>query len=115
MKLHITDEAKKQLQQLQPVNHSMLRLYYDTDGCGCGVDGMPILHFTDQQTVYDEEVENDNYTVIIDDQQKLFFDESMTLEWNGQLFRLKSPKGMLNASISSTDIEKGGALVEQDE
>ncbi|KGP72159.1 iron-sulfur cluster biosynthesis family protein [Pontibacillus yanchengensis] len=115
MRLHITEQAIKQLQQLQPANCSMLRLYYDTDGCGCGVDGMPIIHFTNQRTLYDEEVENDHYTVIIDDQQKLFFDDNMTLEWNGQLFRLKSPKGMLNASISSRDIERGGALVEQDE
>ncbi|KGX86017.1 iron-sulfur cluster biosynthesis family protein [Pontibacillus litoralis] len=112
MKLHITNEAKQQLQAIQPENLPLLRLYYDTDGCGCGVNGINTIHFTNHHTASDEEVENDTYQVFIDSEQKVFFEPSMTLAWNGKLFQLKSNQGMLNASISSSAIKKGGEMVE---
>lgn len=108
MKLKITDEALHQLQLLQPEDRPKLRMEYDSDGCGCGVNGMPSIYFTNQSTEYDIKVENEHYTIFLDEQQKVFFKPVMTLEWNKRLFRLKSPEGMLNPSLSSASIKQGG-------
>lgn len=105
------NEALNQLRQLQMDHKPYLRLYYDIEGCGCGVNGVRILYFTDEVTQYDEVVENDNNKIIIDEQQKTFFEPDMKLEWTGRLFRLKSPNGMLNASLSSRVIQKGVEFV----
>lgn len=107
MKLTITDEAVQQIHALQPKDQTYLRLESDTEGCGCGVNGVQILYFTNVKTEHDEEVENDHFSIIIDEQQKIFFHPTMTLEWNKSLFRLKSPNGMLNPSLSSSQILQG--------
>ncbi|MFC0523052.1 iron-sulfur cluster biosynthesis family protein [Pontibacillus salicampi] len=113
MKLHITEEAKDQMRRLQPEGKTSLRLFYDIDGCGCGVNGMPIIYFTNEaQTKYDEQVENEDYLIFIDNQQKTFFEPEMTLAWNGKLFQLKSRKGLLNPSISSRVLKTGGMMNE---
>lgn len=112
MKLTIMDEALEQLRLLQIEGHPILRLYYDIEGCGCGVNGVRIMYFTNEITQYDEVVENDQYKIVIDEQQKTFFEPEMKLEWTGRLFRLKSPNQMLNASLSSRVIQKGVEFVE---
>lgn len=108
MKLTITDEALHQLQLLQPEDRPDLRMEYDSDGCGCGVNGMPVIYFTKTSTEHDLKVENEHYKIFLDEQQKVFFKPVMTLEWNKRLFRLKSPDGMLNPSLSSASIKQGG-------
>lgn len=112
MKLTITKDALQQLEALQPEDRPYLRMEYDSDGCGCGVNGMPIIYFTNAKTEYDVKVENEQYTIFLDDQQAVFFKPEMTLEWNKRLFRLKSRDGMLNPSISSATIKRGGEVHE---
>ena len=108
MRLTITDEALHQLQLLQPEGRPYLRMEYDIEGCGCGVNGVPTVYFTDKSTEYDINVENEHYTIFLDEQQTVFFKPEMKLEWNKRLFRLKSPNGMLNPSLSSASIKQGG-------
>ncbi|KGX92243.1 hypothetical protein N781_18285 [Pontibacillus halophilus JSM 076056 = DSM 19796] len=107
MNLEITQEALQQLKLLQPADKPTLRLHYDTDGLGCGVNGQPIVFFTNESTSFDKVVENESYTVVIDEQQKTFFHSAMKLEWTGKLFRLNTPNGLLNPSISGRQVKTG--------
>ncbi|WP_163537712.1 iron-sulfur cluster biosynthesis family protein [Gracilibacillus sp. YIM 98692] len=100
MKLQITKEAISKLKELQPHSHSILALKYDTDGCGCGVNGMPTIEFKMEQDKADKLVENDVFTVTVHYHQSVFFANKMRLDFNGQTFRLSSNEGVLNPFIS---------------
>ncbi|WP_163526296.1 iron-sulfur cluster biosynthesis family protein [Halobacillus ihumii] len=107
MKLTITHAANEQLNQLQEENHSFLRLFYDTDGLGCGANGQPTVRLTD--TMYkdtDKTIENENFKVIIDRQQATFFKADMKLDFTSKgFFRLSSPEGILNPIIPTGTIK----------
>ncbi|OZU90041.1 hypothetical protein CIL03_02575 [Virgibacillus indicus] len=104
MKLSISPEARKQLNQLNTENSRYLLLWYDTDGCGCGVNGMPTIRFTNEKTSSDIKVDNDMYSVLIHKQQATFFAENMSLSLVNGVFRLSSPEGILNPFISQQSV-----------
>ncbi|MFG6118538.1 iron-sulfur cluster biosynthesis family protein [Thalassobacillus sp. B23F22_16] len=107
MELRITNEAKEQLRALNPDNRRYLRLYYDTEGCGCGVNGVPTLRWTDTRTDWDQGVDNEDFEVILHKQQAVFFEKRLRLEIvNGKL-RLSSPNGVLNPVIPGSEVMKG--------
>ncbi|MFD2925884.1 iron-sulfur cluster biosynthesis family protein [Halobacillus naozhouensis] len=107
MKLTITNAANEQLNLLQDENHSFLRLFYDTEGLGCGVNGQPTIRLTD--TMFkdsDKAVENEKFNVIIDRQQSTFFKPEMKLDFTSKgFFRLSSPEGVLNPIIPTGTIK----------
>jgi len=101
MKLTITPEAKEQLIQLKN-NNSGLLLWYDTEGCGCGVNGVASIRFSKNTDSSYKEIESDWTPTYIHRQQAVFFAEEMKLDFDNQTFRLLSPEGILNPFISVT-------------
>ncbi|MYL19681.1 iron-sulfur cluster biosynthesis family protein [Halobacillus litoralis] len=110
MKLRITDEAKQQLEQIQEAGRPILRLFYDTEGCGCGVNGLPTIRLEHEERTTDERVENEDYPVIIDNQQAIFFKKDMKLDFVRGTFRLSSPDGILNPIIPIKDVKEGATI-----
>ncbi|MCP3032641.1 iron-sulfur cluster biosynthesis family protein [Halobacillus sp. A1] len=111
MKLNITDAAHEQLKLLQIEEYSYLRLYYDTEGMGCGVNGLPTIRLTNNYyDKTDERVENEQYSVIIDHQQATFFRKEMKLDFIKNTFRLSSPEGVLNPIIPTVSVKKEAVL-----
>ncbi|MGR9049462.1 iron-sulfur cluster biosynthesis family protein [Halobacillus faecis] len=110
MKLRITDEAKQQLEQIQDPERPIIRLFYDTEGCGCGVNGLPTIRLEKEERSTDRKVENDDYDVIIDDQQATFFKKDMKLDFMRGTFRLSSPDGILNPIIPIKDVKEGATV-----
>ncbi|ELK44898.1 iron-sulfur cluster biosynthesis family protein [Halobacillus sp. ACCC02827] len=109
MKLRITDEAMEQLKRMEETERPIIRLFYDTEGCGCGVNGLPMIRFDDKRYDTDKEVENEAYPVVIDDQQSVFFKQEMKLDFAKGTFRLSSPDGILNPIIPIKTV-KGAAV-----
>lgn len=100
MKLVITPEAEEQLNQLKRATDNYLFLWYDTEGCGCGVNGVPTVKFIqDKKDTYDEVESNNSIPVLIDGHQKVFFANEMKLDAKKGNFRLSSKEGILNAFI----------------
>ncbi|MCA0982842.1 iron-sulfur cluster biosynthesis family protein [Halobacillus yeomjeoni] len=110
MKLRMTDKAKQQLEQMKDPNRPMIRLFYDTEGCGCGVNGLPTIRLESERRATDEEVENEDYPVVIDHQQATFFKPDMKLDFVKNSFRLSSPDGILNPIISTKDVKEGATI-----
>lgn len=101
MQLTITNEALNEIEKMNPDHQYHLLLWYDTAGCGCGVNGMPIVQLTNEQDPTYKEI-NSNYTqTLIDEEQAIFFAENMKLDIINGMFRLSSPEGILNPFISS--------------
>lgn len=107
MKLTLTEEAKKQVTYMQEEERPFIRLFYDTEGCGCGVNGLPTIRLDDEERDTDRRVENDDFDVIIDHQQAVFFKKEMKLDFKKGVFRLSSPEGVLNPIIPIKDVREG--------
>lgn len=110
MKLQITGEAMHQLEKLKDPERPMIRLFYDTEGCGCGVNGLPTIRLDNERRDTDRNVDNDAYEVIIDHQQATFFKPEMKLDFKKGSFRLSSPDGILNPIISIKDVKEGATV-----
>lgn len=107
MKLHITEKAYHKLNDLNQDRNKILALTYDTEGCGCGVNGMPTFLLVSEAEENTEEVDCDQYTVTVHKQQATFFAEEMKLDYNGATFRLSSPNEMLNPFINTASVTAG--------
>lgn len=100
MKLTITLEAEQKLMDIR-TNDSSLVLWYDTEGCGCGVNGLPTIQLvSEKQDYYQELASNTIIPSFIDSRQAVFFSEDMKLDIRNGVFRLSSPEGILNPFIS---------------
>ncbi|MGP4042281.1 iron-sulfur cluster biosynthesis family protein [Gracilibacillus sp. D59] len=99
MQLTITNNALDQLKSLTKNKSTTLALTYDTEGCGCGVNGMPTIALIGQKEKNHKKVECDQHDVVVHVQEATFFSEEMTLDYNGTTFRLTSPNEMLNPFI----------------
>lgn len=100
MELTVTDKALEKLSELRKAEHNYLLLAYDTDGCGCGVNGMPTIRFKSNKDDSFQTVKCEEMDTIVHYQQKAFFAKEMKLDYNGATFRLSSPNEMLNPFIA---------------
>ncbi|NBJ70230.1 MULTISPECIES: iron-sulfur cluster biosynthesis family protein [Clostridia] len=100
MELLITDKAWGELEAIQPQTSSYLLLWYDTEGCGCGVNGMATIRFVKQRKSSYKCVFNPRMLTFVEEQQEIFFSDKLTLDYEHGLFRLKSQEGILNPFIS---------------
>ncbi|GAB2573937.1 iron-sulfur cluster biosynthesis family protein [Gracilibacillus alcaliphilus] len=106
MKLTITDQALKKLMEINNEEQLLLALTYDTEGCGCGVNGMPTITLIKEQTANQHQVECEQAQTVVQHQQAVFFNKDMKLDYNGATFRLSSPEEMLNPFISVQAVQQ---------
>ncbi|QGH34856.1 iron-sulfur cluster biosynthesis family protein [Gracilibacillus salitolerans] len=99
MQLKITENALDKIESLTNKEVTILALTYDTEGCGCGVNGMPTFSLINRREANHIEVECDQYDVVVHNQEATFFSKEMKLDYNGATFRLTSPNEMLNPFI----------------
>ncbi|MFD2657317.1 iron-sulfur cluster biosynthesis family protein [Gracilibacillus thailandensis] len=99
MQLMITENALDKINSLVNSKSTILALTYDTEGCGCGVNGMPTISLIPRREANHIEVECDQFNVVVHHQEATFFSENMKLDYNGATFRLTSPNEMLNPFI----------------
>lgn len=81
---------------------SRMKLVYDTDGCGCVVDGVAALWLTDDIDDTDLEVSTNDLPVYMDKSAIVYLDENLTVDFSdtANTFTLKSPSQMLNPRMS---------------
>lgn len=104
MQLTITNKAKEALKNINDENRPYLLLWYDTDGCGCGVNGLPTIRFITEKRNTHRKVDNELFSTLINEQQAIFFAEKMTLDFSNGTFRLSSPEQILNPFISTQSV-----------
>lgn len=103
MKIEITEAAVKQLEKATAdAPDKKLRLEYDTEGCGCVVDGVAVLLLTDQPGESSEMVETNSMAVYLDRAKMVYLDEELRIDFSetANAFQLKSPSQMLNPRMS---------------
>ncbi|TQS74697.1 iron-sulfur cluster biosynthesis family protein [Ornithinibacillus gellani] len=107
MKLHLTKQASDKLSKINKEHYSYLLIWYDTEDCGCGVNGLPIPTLVHDKKPTEIELESESFPALVDRQQSIFFTKEMTLDFANETFRLSSPEGILNPFISPTRLIEG--------
>ncbi|TCK07842.1 UNVERIFIED_ORG: uncharacterized protein YqkB [Anoxybacillus amylolyticus] len=111
MSLYITftDAAKRALASIVAESGRQLKLMFDTDGCGCLVDGVPALWLVDKADDDDLAVETNFVPVLVERSRLIFFDEAMTIDVKPgtTVFQLKSPGQTLNGHMPLVEVKSG--------
>ncbi|AEV19926.1 iron-sulfur cluster biosynthesis family protein [Geobacillus sp. G4] len=111
MSLYITftDAAKRALASIVAESGRQLKLMFDTDGCGCLVDGVPALWLVDKADEDDVVVETNFAPVLVERSRLIFFDETMTIDVKPgtTVFQLKSPGQTLNGHMPFVEVKSG--------
>ncbi|MCE7794260.1 iron-sulfur cluster biosynthesis family protein [Salipaludibacillus sp. CUR1] len=107
MILEVTKRAQNKLEELgfKP-NESVLLIIYETDGCGCAVNGVSRLQEVKPETLTEEEkmveTESSPYRTAIQKRAEWAYDEKLKIDFSlsANTFQLKSPNEMLNPRMS---------------
>ncbi|MCR2820311.1 iron-sulfur cluster biosynthesis family protein [Lederbergia panacisoli] len=104
MKISISEEAARQIERKMDEKDLILKLKYETDGCGCAVSGVPTLQLISKQDLDKNDIliETDKLDVYMEKSKTIFFDEEMKIDYSqeSQSFRLSSPGQILNGRMS---------------
>lgn len=81
MKIKVNKAAEELLKKKLGDKPGVIRLIYDTEGCGCAVNGVPAFHIVSNTELSDIKIESNvpELTFIIDGQRAVFFEEELTL------------------------------------
>lgn len=81
-----------------------IKLIYDTDGCGCAVNGVPALWLVRERGSCDEELPNNaSLPMLIDRHQTVFYEERMKLDSGAGSFVLSSPQQIYSTHVICSD------------
>ncbi|GAE91291.1 hypothetical protein JCM21714_237 [Gracilibacillus boraciitolerans JCM 21714] len=75
MELMITNQALDKLTELDSSRLMILALTYDTEGCGCGVNGMPTFALITKKQRNHIDVMCKDREVVVDKMESVFFAE----------------------------------------
>lgn len=103
MQVLFTKEAIEQLApKLKENQNRVLKLKYDTEGCGCVMSGVTALWLVEEQDEGDVKLETNDVSLFIEKTKMVFLDDQLTISYNSivNCFMLKSPSQILNPRMS---------------
>lgn len=106
MQLSITEKALEKLKSLEVDDKKKLLLWYETEGLGCAINGIPTIRFVKEIEPSYEKVDNPSYPTYVDEEFLIYFQQDLTLDHTNGMFRLSCTDEILNAFISESSINK---------
>ncbi|MDK8179724.1 iron-sulfur cluster biosynthesis family protein [Paenibacillus sp. UMB4589-SE434] len=102
--LQLTEAAIEAIEQ-QLNGTGILKLIYDTDGCGCAVNGVPSLWLVSEPSAFDVSIlTNAPFPIVIDRHQTVFFEEQMRLYTQGSgYYKLSSNQQIYSVHVACID------------
>jgi uncharacterized protein YqkB len=102
MEIMITKTAAEKISEKINGKNGYLKLIYDTEGCGCSVDGVAALRFESELGEDDLLIESNERPIYIEETKTIFFDDKMTIDFlpSSNWFMLKSPQEIINGHMS---------------
>ncbi|CAM3519453.1 iron-sulfur cluster biosynthesis family protein [Marinicrinis lubricantis] len=80
----ITEEASKEIERRLGSGQAVIKLVYDTEGCGCAVDGVPQLWVLDRPSEEDIPLPTNVMQFVFEPRQEVFFEEQLKLGYREQ-------------------------------
>ncbi|MGG3563457.1 iron-sulfur cluster biosynthesis family protein [Neobacillus rhizosphaerae] len=108
MQINITEAAIEKINDRTVGRKGFLKLKYDTDGCGCAVNGVITLWFVPVLDQDDLAIETNDRPVYVEKAKTVFLDDEMKIDFSqtANCFQLKSPQQILNGRMSLMIKEK---------
>lgn len=102
MYIEWTDQALTKIKEKINGANGYLLLKYDTDGCGCAVDGVTALWLVQELDKDFERVGTNSLPIYVETSKIHFFDELMKIKFisTANCFMLVSPNQTLNPRLS---------------
>jgi uncharacterized protein YqkB len=112
MQITFSEDAVQQINRaLARGVDGLVKLVYDSEGCGCAVNGVPTLWLADEPESNDFAVEGSPFRIWMDKKHEVFFEERMTVDYKpaNLSFVLKSGSQTYNAHMKLVDHRKSGS------
>lgn len=105
MNITFTDTAKHRLAPFFEQNNTLLKLVFDTEGCGCSVNGVPTLWLVNAAMSEDSAAETDAFPMVYKTKDEIFFEDNMKIDFHeiNKSYILKSNNQIYNAGMSLVD------------
>ncbi|MDQ0915473.1 iron-sulfur cluster biosynthesis family protein [Paenibacillus sp. V4I5] len=105
MKITFTDTAIHRLTPFVGKKEAILKLVFDTEDCGCSVNGVPTLWLVSQANTDDLAAETETFKLIYKAKDEIFFEENMKIDYHerNKSYILKSNNQIYNAGMSLVD------------
>ncbi|MBW7456506.1 iron-sulfur cluster biosynthesis family protein [Paenibacillus sepulcri] len=101
MHFTFTPSAVEQLSEQIKDDDRSLRLMYDTEGCGCAVNGVPTLQLIKAPAADNKLGEGDPFSVWYDPNDEVFFEPSLRIDFDKSrhAFSLKSDNQIYTTNL----------------
>ncbi|MDR6549623.1 iron-sulfur cluster biosynthesis family protein [Paenibacillus qinlingensis] len=105
MNITFTDTAKQRLSPYLDQNNTLLKLVFDTEGCGCSVNGVPTLWLVTEAKAEDAKAVTDFFPLVYKAKDEIFFEANMKIDFHeaNKSYILKSNNQIYNAGMSLVD------------
>jgi uncharacterized protein YqkB len=112
MHIHITENAALAIESMLAPGPNRLQLLYDTDGCGCAVNGIAQLWAVDETMPEQAEVATVttdhptiSITVVYEARHEVFFEDRITIDYDSayRTFVIKSTNQYYNPRAGIVD------------
>jgi uncharacterized protein YqkB len=106
MQITFTEPA---LQQLEPYTNTeldgILKLVYDTEGCGCAVNGVASLWLVSEPGPLDAAAESRPIRVLYNPKHEIFFEEHLIIDYQPKTksYIIKSNNQIYNSGVGLAD------------
>ena len=110
MRLHIAPAAAERLADHDAQRSPLLKLVYDSEGCGCAVSGVPQLWRVNNTEADDITISEGAVTVLAEKRHAVFFEDDLRLEYepSRSCFVLKSDGQIYNSRLRVIDKTTSG-------
>src|SRR5262245_51437666 len=94
-------------------NATVWKLVFDSEGCGCSVDGVPALWAIDQPAPDDLQARCDGVEVWYEKRHEVFFDEPLTITYLPEFrsFKLSSDGQIYTSRLIMQDRRTASAVI----
>ncbi|MFC5448224.1 iron-sulfur cluster biosynthesis family protein [Paenibacillus aestuarii] len=105
MKITCTDAAIAKLQPFLEDGNTLIKLVFDTEGCGCSVNGVPTLWLVGEAAGGEIQAESEPLKLIYKAKDEIFFEDQMKLDYqdSSKSYILKSNSQIYNAHMALVD------------
>lgn len=102
MYIEWTEKALTKVTEKINGDSGYLLLKYDTDDCGCAVNGVIALWLVQELDADFEKIDTNGPTIYVEKSKMIYLDEVMKMDFveSANCFMLKSPNGILNPRLS---------------
>ncbi|RLQ90652.1 iron-sulfur cluster biosynthesis family protein [Falsibacillus albus] len=107
MKITITEQAAAKIREKMNGSSKLLKLKYETEGCGCVMSGVPTLTAVGPDDLIESDdvlLDTNEMPIYVEKSKMIFLDDILKIDFSeaSNTYQLKSPNQILNGRMAFT-------------